>query len=259
MTALENLPLEYGNWVRKRVLIILALICLILGALVFLPFGPYFRIGAAVLFAMALLSFLFPAYAFVMFSHRGGRFQEEVYALIVDELGIASGAVVDIGTGNGVLAVTVARANPAATVLGIDYWGRNWEYSQAACEGNAEAGGVADRVTFQHGDAATLDFADGQFDAAVSNLTFHEVRSVSDKRVVLAEALRVIRPGGAFVFVDYFYNRGYYGPGADFDAFLAGLGLESVSLRPLKDAIPVPLLLRHPRILGPAGILTGVR
>jgi hypothetical protein len=33
------------------------------------------------------ISFLFPLYAYVMFSQKGGRFQEKVYNLIIQSLG----------------------------------------------------------------------------------------------------------------------------------------------------------------------------
>ncbi len=54
--------------------------------------------------------------------------------------------------------------------------------------------GIADRVTFQKGDAAKLDFADETFDAAVSNFVFHEgAFRKKDKRDVVREALRVVK------------------------------------------------------------------
>lgn len=57
---------------------------------------------------------------------------------------------------------------------------------------------MSSRITFQKGDAAQLPFADESFDAAVSNFVFHEVRTAKDKRDVVREALRVVKPGGAF-------------------------------------------------------------
>ena len=49
-------------------------------------------------------------------------------------------------------------------------------------------------------DAAKLPFLDDTFDAAVSNFVFHEVRSQRDKQALIREALRVVKPGGAFAF-----------------------------------------------------------
>lgn len=63
----------------------------------------------------------------------------------------------------------------------------------------------------KQGDAAHLDFADETFDAAVSNLVFHEVYKQPDKLALVREALRVVKPGGVFVFLDIFYSRKVYG------------------------------------------------
>lgn len=87
------------------------------------------------------------------------------------------------------------------------------------CERNARLARVEARVHFQKGDATGLEFANETFDGAVSNLTFHEVRSVSDKKLVLGEALRLVKPGGAFAFIDYFYDAKYYGDRLALEAF----------------------------------------
>src|SRR5262249_25441799 len=158
---------------------ILGLCTLGVGALIFIPLGAFYRLVVTILFAVLLISFLFPLYAYVAFSQHGGRFQEKVYNLIIQSLGKATGKILDIGTGNGVLAIQLAQQNDQAEVVGIDYWGEDWEYSKNVCEKNAELGGVEQRVRFQKGDAAQLEFASDTFDGAVSNLTFHEVRSVA--------------------------------------------------------------------------------
>jgi SAM-dependent methyltransferase len=172
--ALMEPVLDYGNWIRKKNLIILGLCTLGAGLLIFLPLGPLYRSVAAVLFALLLLSFLFPLYAYGMFSQKGGRLQERVYDLIIQSLGPkVQGRILDMGSGNGVLAVQLAQRHSTAEVVGIDYWGRDWEYSKGVCEKNARAAKVEDRVHFQKGDAAALEFAADSFDGAVSNLTFH--------------------------------------------------------------------------------------
>ena len=73
------------------------------------------------------------------------------------------------------------------------YWGAEWNYAKEQCEKNARIEGIADRVTFQKGDAAKLDFADETFDAAVSHFVFHDVHSAKAKRDVVREALRVLK------------------------------------------------------------------
>jgi SAM-dependent methyltransferase len=250
--------LDYGNWIRKKILLILGLSTLGLGALVFMPLGPLYRLIVAFLFMIAFVSFLFPLYSYVMFSQKGGRFQEKVYNLVIQSLGTTvTGRILDIGSGNGVLAVKLAQQLDEAEVTGMDFWGEDWEYSKGVCEKNARIGGVEDRVHFQKGDAATLEFANDTFDGAVSNLTFHEVQSAADKREVVREALRVVKRGGRFAFVDYFYDAKFYGKASEFGDYLKGLKLSQFEYKPLQDVIAIPMLLRHPKILGKVGIIYG--
>lgn len=250
--------LDYGNWIRKKNLYILGLSLCGLIALNVIPLGFLYHLIVTMLFGILLVTFLFPLYAYVMFSPRGGGFQDKIYHLIIQSLGsTVNGRVLDIGSGNGVLAVQLAQQHASVEVTGIDYWGKNWEYSKDVCEKNARAGGVDGRVHFQRGDAAALDFAPDTFDGVVSNLTFHEVRSVADKRVVLREALRVLKPGGTFAFIDYFYDAKYYGSAGEFEAYLSGLNLGQFECKPLREVLRIPLLLRHPNALGRVGIVYG--
>ncbi len=250
--------LDYGNWIQKKNLVILGLCTLGVGVLIFIPLGFLYQLVVTILFSLILTSFLFPLGAYVMFSQQGGRFQEQVYNLIIQSLGAkVQGTILDIGSGNGVLAVKLAQQHRDATVLGIDYWGKDWEYSKQICEKNARVGHVASRVQFQKGDAAALEFATDTFDGAISNLTFHEVKSVADKRAVVREALRVVKPGGTFAFVDYFNDAKYYGQVSEFEAYLGGLNLSQVEYKPLRDMMALPMLLRYPKILGRVGIIYG--
>jgi ubiquinone/menaquinone biosynthesis C-methylase UbiE len=250
--------LDYGNWIRKKILLILGLCTLGVGALIFIPLGSMYRLAVTTLFVLTLISFLFPLYAYVMFSQKGGRIQEKIYNLIIQSLGDnVRGRILDIGSGNGVLAVKLAQQNSEAEVVGMDYWGTDWEYSKSVCEKNAQIGNVESQVRFQKGDAAALDFATDTFDAATSNLTFHEVKSVVDKREVLCEALRVVKPGGAFAFVDYFYNEQYYGKASELESYLKNLKFSQFEYKPLQDIIAIPMLLRHPKIFGKVGIIYG--
>jgi ubiquinone/menaquinone biosynthesis C-methylase UbiE len=250
--------IQYGNWIRKKVLLVLGLSALIVGILFFLSSNVYLQIVTGLLFVILLISFSFPLYAYYAFSPRGGNLQEKVYTLIVDSLGQAAPKnALDIGTGNGVLTLKLAQKYPAAQVVGMDYWGKNWEYSQAICEANARNLGVSDRVRFVKGDAASLEFTDAAFAAVVSNLTFHEVKSAPQKREVVREALRILQPGGRFAFVDYFYDSQYYGQATEFEVFLHRQGLAKIEIKRLSQVLPLPRLLRHPKIFGKVGIIYG--
>ena len=58
------------------------------------------------------------------------------------------------------------------------------------------------RVRLHHQDASALRFADGRFDTTLLFFLLHE-QPADVRRATLAEALRVTRPGGKVVIVDY--------------------------------------------------------
>jgi len=253
---MENL--QYGNWIRRKILWVLGLTSLMLIILALLPLPVVVRLGCGILGAAALASFLYPLYSYAMFSQRGGNMQEKFYDLILDHVEKNStGRVLDIGTGNGILAIKAAVRNPAAQVTGVDYWGKDWEYSRSICEQNARIARVAERIEFKKGDAASLNYADETFDIVVSNLTFHEVKLVKHKSDVMREALRLVKSGGSFAFIDYFYEERYYGVTPGFELLLGKLKLKQVELKRLQDVLVFPGLLRHPRALGKIGIVYG--
>jgi SAM-dependent methyltransferase len=112
-------------------------------------------------------------------------------------------------------------------------------------------------VSFQRASAAKLPFPDGSFDAAVSHFVFHEVADAPDRRDVIKEALRVLRPGGVFVFQDMFLNEKLYGSPADLLAAVRGWGVAQVEFVETGRLLPIPALLRTPRALGHASLLVG--
>ena len=141
---------------------------------------------------------------------------------------------------------------------GIDYWPPMWNYGQAQCEANAAAEGVADRCTFQHGDAAKLDFPDNHFDAVVSNFVFHEVRTQKDKFMLVEEALRVLKKGGAFALHDTFGNKDMYGNMDEFVAYLREKGIADISYLPNTERnIPMPPPVRF--MMRGIGMLYGTK
>lgn len=78
---------------------------------------------------------------------------------------IASPRILDLGTGSGCIAVTLAKQLPAAHVVAVDISPE----ALAVARGNADKHGVADRVRFLEGDLfAPLDPAD-RFDIVASN------------------------------------------------------------------------------------------
>ena len=119
-----------------------------------------------------------------------------------------------------------AKAFPQAQITAMDYWGAEWNYAKEQCEKNARLEGVANRITFQKGDAAHLSFDDETFDAAVSNFVFHEVHTAKDKRDVVREAFHIVKKGGVFSFQDMFSQKALYG---DMDEFVRQLQVEGIT------------------------------
>jgi SAM-dependent methyltransferase len=217
---------------------------------------PVLAIGAA----FFLISFVYFLYARYQFSPRGGNVQTRIRDLVLDHLDWdGEGQALDIGCGNAPLAINLALKSPQAQVTGIDCWGPEWDYSQEACQRNAQAAGVADRMTFQKASASALPFEDGLFDAAVSNFVFHEVRDAPDKQDVIQEALRVVRKGGKFAFQDLFLVKRFYGPVDDLLETIQSWGVEDVHFCDTSDADFISRPLKLPFMVGSTGIIYGTR
>lgn len=249
---------NFGNWIRRRILIIFLLAGLIfIGLSVVIPVS-LIRIVLWIAAAVMLAIFAYLAYVYHQFSDQGGGVQRRLWELVIDHLQWNHlGQVIDIGTGNGPLAILLAAKYPDAQVTGIDYWGAAWEYSRQVCEQNAAALGVAKRTRFQKASASNLPFDDGAFDAAISHFVFHEVADAPDKRAVIREALRVVRKGGSFSFQDMFLDKSLYG---DIDALLGTIrswGVEEVHFVDTGTVLNSSRLLRHPRVLGKAALIYG--
>lgn len=243
---------DYGNWVSAKLIYVPGAIFLLLGGVSFvLP------VLAVIPVAFFLCSLYF-AYARYRFSPRGGNIQARIQNLVLDYLGWdGEGKAIDIGCGNAPLTIRIAKKYPNAEVTGVDYWGGKWEYSKSVCETNAEIEGVAERVVFQKASASALPFNDETFDVAISNLVFHEVSDVRDKRDVIKEALRVVRKGGRFVFQDLFLWKSVYGEVDDLLETIRSWGVERVELVDTSDSEFIPKALKLPFMVGTMGILHG--
>jgi SAM-dependent methyltransferase len=252
MNLRVNQELDYGNWVSNRLLYISSAISVALGVLS-LAF-PLLLIPTIIVF----LCFLYLFWAHYRFSPRGGDIQRKVQELVLMHLEWdGGGKALDIGCGNGPLAIAIAKKYLNAEVTGIDYWGGEWDYSKALCESNAEIEGVANRVTFQQASASSLPFDSESFDVVVSNLVFHEVKDIADKKDAIREALRVVRKGGKFVFQDLFVWKRLYGEGDQLLDTIRSWGVDSVELVSTCDSEFIPRALKLPFMLGTIGILHG--
>jgi SAM-dependent methyltransferase len=243
---------DYGNWVSMRLIYGSGAIGLVFLGLSFLV--PTLFVGAA----LFILAFVYFVYARFKFSPQGGDIQSEIQELVLGRLNWGGvGQTLDIGCGNAPLSIRTAKKFSNARVIGIDFWGGMWEYSKAVCERNAASEGVAERITFQKASASALPFGDETFDAAVSNLVFHEVSDAKDKRDLVKEALRVLKKGGKFAFQDLFGVKKIYGEMDDLLATIRSWGIENVEFLDTSHSTFIPKALRLPFMVGTIGILYG--
>jgi len=251
---LKTDQLDYGNWVSVRIFYALGVLAILLLGLTYV--FPLAIVGAIA----SLVWFGYFTYARYRFSPRGGDLQTQIRELVLHHIEWdGDGHALDIGCGNAALTIWMAKRFPNARITGIDYWGGKWEYSRAVCESNATIEGVTDRVNFEKASASSLPFEAGFFDAAVSNLVFHEVSDTKDKRDLIEEALRVVRKGGAFAFQDLFLVKRLFGDIDDLLAVIRGWGIESVQFIDTAHSGFVPKALRLPFMLGAIGILYGTK
>jgi SAM-dependent methyltransferase len=135
------------------------------------------------------------------FEHRGweraaaryeatfARATAEFLAPLLDAAAVGAGSrVLDLACGPGLAAAAAARR--AALPVGVDFC--------AAMLARARAAHRA--IRFEEADAEALPFAEGSFDAIVSNFGVHHF---PDPVRALGEARRVLRPGGRIAFTSW--------------------------------------------------------
>src|SRR5262249_19984412 len=118
---------NYGNWIRQRIVVRFLLVAGGLCLASFLPLPPGVGVGLLVVAGGFFLMGLYLIYIYYQFSENGGKFQRKLHQALLDHLNWdGQGDALDIGTGNGALAIGLAQKFPVARVLGIDLWGEAW-------------------------------------------------------------------------------------------------------------------------------------
>jgi SAM-dependent methyltransferase len=119
--------------------------------------------------------------------------------------------ILDVGCGTGDVTHRLAELYPDARVTGVDLVTGHLE------EARRRYARLGERLRFAVGDALDLDFPDASFDLVVCR---HMLQSVPDAGRVIAELVRVCRPGGHLHLLAEDYHMIHAEPGAlDPDAF----------------------------------------
>jgi ubiquinone/menaquinone biosynthesis C-methylase UbiE len=117
----------------------------------------------------------------------GGEGHADARAFAISLLGHGPGRCLDIGTGTGRAVPGLQQAG--WSVVGVDVSRDQLDVARTTAGSSAE---------FVLADAHALPFADDEFDAVVSFFTHTDYDRPTD---AFAEAKRVLRPGGRFVYL----------------------------------------------------------
>jgi SAM-dependent methyltransferase len=162
-----------------------------------------------------------------LYTTRWGKFQ--VWAEMLIALSLRGDEqVLDIGCGRGAVLLMVAQLLSTGKATGIDLW-RTSDQSgnaHAVTLHNAQAEGVADRVELLTADMRELPCSDHSFDLVLSSLAIHNIQEASGREQAISEAVRVLKPGGRLLIVDFRETQNYA-------TYLQKSGMVNVMHRPL--------------------------
>jgi len=104
---------------------------------------------------------------------------------------------VDLGCGPGALSFALAEtAHPDSEITGVDI-----SNDQLDCA-RRFAVGYPCKIAFKNCSMDALPYPDGSFDLVMTSMAFHTTPP-SVRRAAIAEAARVLKPGGLLLFVDW--------------------------------------------------------
>jgi len=150
------------------------------------------------------------------------RYCIQLYHQTVTQADISGKQVLEVSSGHGGGAAYLVKTLHPATYTGLDY--------------NADGVAFANRrhnlpgVEFVHGNAESMPFPDESFDVVINVEAAHSYPHFDR---FLPEVVRVLRPGGHFLYADF---RGYLEYDG-WDAALAAMPLRQVSKREINNEV----------------------
>jgi len=166
-----------------------------------------------------------------------------VYDEFVAQVELFDGArVLEIGCGTGNITQRLRRAQPGAQLTGMD------PDPRALARAGRKVGHVPG-IRFDRGYAQEVPYADESFDRVLSSMMLHHLDD-NVKAAAVAEAFRVLRPGGSMHVVDIIGPHAASAhDGSVIPALLRSSGFESIA----------ELGSRRLRFVGPVRFYRGIR
>jgi len=132
--------------------------------------------------------------------YAGRNYQDQVQKRIASKILIPKdgkvGRIIDLGCATGRLTYALKERFPDAEVVGVDVGGPMVRYA------HLRGVDLGIDVHFSQRLAEDTKFPDNHFDLVTSYIMFHEVTAEAAENIV-AEAYRILRPGGVFFPIDF--------------------------------------------------------
>lgn len=116
----------------------------------------------------------------------------QLYHAVASAIDLTGLRVLEVGSGRGGGASFVKRYLSPASMTGVDF--------SAKAVGLCKQGRQVPGLEFRHGDAESLPFEDGEFDAVLNVESSHCYGSTEK---FFSQVARVLKPGGHFLFTDF--------------------------------------------------------
>jgi 2-polyprenyl-3-methyl-5-hydroxy-6-metoxy-1,4-benzoquinol methylase len=113
--------------------------------------------------------------------------------------------VLDIAAGHGLFGITIARLNPKAEIVAVD-----WPMVLEVAQENAKAAGVADRYSRIAGSAFDVDYGSGYDIVLLTNFLHHFDKPTNEK--LLKKVHAALAPGGRAVTFEFVPNEDRVSP-----------------------------------------------
>lgn len=261
---MNNQP-RYGNWVSQTLLNKLLMCDVILVAMVILTNYiwkmPQVSGTISDVFLIVTLYWAYLNLCRKLLTYDGGGVMEKFHDKLIEKLmWDGEGVLLDVGCGSGALSVKCAKTFEDASIVGIDSWPADRDFSLEQCERNAMVEGVEEQISFEKDDIKDISYADECFDAVVSCFAYRFEKDEPNKRTLIKESLRVLKKGGSFAIVDMIGNMRSYGTVQGLMEELEAYGVSEVHyIGNLEKALEVPGYARLPGMIYGAGMIYGIK